>query len=329
MLRAVKEEDRGKLITVSYSKLSLKDQCDYRYFQKYVKGNYSVKGSIATDIGSILHKGLELKGRYKLQREDVNYDEIIDTVLQGCEEKTDKGSEKLIGIDEIKKKYFEEWGSSDNASGMNYNEKMDVYFHDVLPTRMEDNDWKILGTEIKFEFVYDEKCIIHGFIDRIDAKYEKEKIIALRVVDYKSSKKVFRDTDIKTPLQMVVYDLACLFMYGILPEYHEYDFVLLDQKQTTADGVCSKGYMKRCIKKLDKILNSIIQCEKQSLYAPNPTPLCYWCEFADRSHTPNADSKFAGFCQYYSLWKPDQKNFKVNKEFIPGEPEKPKRKIMI
>lgn len=270
-----------------------------------------------------------MKGRYKIQGEEVDYDEIIDTVLQGCEEKTDKGSEKLVGIDEIKKKYFEEWGSSDNASGMNYNEKMDVYFHDVLPTRMEEKEWTIIGTEVKFEFVYNERCILHGFIDRIDGKYENGELVALRVVDYKSSKKIFRDADIKTPLQMVTYDLACLFKFGLLPEYHEYDFILLDKKQTTDDGVCSKGYIKRGLKKLDKILDSIITCEKNDLYIPNPTPLCYWCEFADRSHTPNADPKFAGLCQYYSLWKPDQKNFKVNKEFVPEKIEKMNRKILI
>ena len=50
---------------------------------------------------------------------------------------------------------------------MDMNQKMYVYFNQVLPTRMENPDWKIIGTEIAFEFVYDNQCIIHGFIDRV------------------------------------------------------------------------------------------------------------------------------------------------------------------
>lgn len=272
---------------------------------------------------------MELKGRYKFQNEEVDYDEIINTVFQGCEEKTDKGTERLIGIDAIKEKYDEDWNKIDESSGMTYDEKMDIYFHEVLPSRMEDDEWIIAGTEIKFEFVYDDRCIIHGFIDRVDAKISEDgKIQELGVIDYKSSKKVFRDADIKTPLQMIIYDLACLQIYGILPTYHEYDFVLLNQKQTTKTGVCTKGYLNRGLKKIDKTLDSIEECAKLEVFEPSPTPLCYWCEFADRSHTPNADPQFAGDCPYYSLWTPLNKNFRVNKEYTPNE-EFIKRKIKI
>lgn len=265
---------------------------------------------------------MELKARYLKNNEEVDYDEIVDAVLQGCEEKTDKGSEKIIGIDDIKKKYFEEWSTCDNASRMNYPEKMDIYFHDVLPNRMENKNWKVEGIEQKFEFVYDERVIVHGFIDRID----KDENGVIKVIDYKSSKKVFDDTKIKTPLQMVVYDLACLQMFNTLPEQHEYDFVLLDKKQTTEDGVCSKGYLKRGVKKLDKLLDKMIDLEKEGIYPPKPTPLCYWCPFPDKCHTPNADIKYSGMCPYYSLWKPNEKNFSVNQEFKPEEENKPKTK---
>lgn len=253
--------------------------------------------------------------------QEVDYDEIIDAVLSGCDEITDKGKEHIIGIDEIRKKYFEEYNTPDNASGMTYVEKMDIYFHEVLIERMEDEEWKVLGTEIKFEFVYkygeDEdgkpkEVIIHGFIDRVDVGTASGK---LKVVDYKSSKKVFPDAKIKTPLQMVIYDIACLQMYGQLPEEHEYDFILLNQQQTTLNGVCSKGYMKRGLTKLDKLLNRIDEMKKSGLYIPSPSPLCNWCDFPDKSHTPNADPKFAGMCEYYSLWKPDNKTFAVNKPY--------------
>ena len=49
------------------------------------------------------------------------------------------------------------------------------------------------------------------------------------------------------------------------------------------------------------------------------------CDFASKSHTPNADRRYGGLCAYHSLWQPDNKVFKVNKEWIPGEDAKPRR----
>lgn len=315
-LRPVEEGDRGKLLTVSYSKLSLKHQCDFRYNLKYNRGNYSNQGSMATAIGSILHKGLELKGRSIMNNEQPDYDEIRKLIYEGCEEETDKGKEKLVGLDDIMAEYLSEWFAIDPNTCMDMNQKIDLYFNDVLPTRMEDNNWKILGTEIGFEFVYDNRCIIHGYIDRLDCKSDNEKI--LRVTDYKSSKKKFRDEDVKTPLQMVTYDLACLFMHGVIPEYHEYDFILLNEKQTSEDGICSKGYLKRGLKKLDRILDSIAENSITGIYKPSPSPLCYWCEFASSDYSPNIDEKYAGMCPYHSLWTPENKTFKVNQKFEEG-----------
>lgn len=316
-IRPVTEEDRKSLLSVSYSKLSLFENCAFRYKLKYIDGHYGDSQTLALELGSILHKGLELKGLDKIRGKETDYDEIKNIVYQGTTERTEKDVTLLPGINKIKKKYIEDWNSN-NGTDATYEEKMDLYVNQVLPSRMEDRDWKVVGVEKNFEFVYDDKCIMHGFIDRIDQNLEG----ALKVVDYKSSKKVFRDTDIKTPLQMVIYDLACVFLYNILPEFHEYDFILLNKKQTTADGVCSKGYLKRGLKKIDKLLAQIFELEKTGVYKPSATPLCYWCDYPDAAHTPNANKKFAGLCPYYSLWTPENKTFKTNKEWIPGEENK-------
>lgn len=312
-LRPVEDRDRGKLLTVSYSKLSLKDQCDYRYNLKYNQNNYSNKGSMATAVGSILHKGLELKGRAISEGHKPDLEEIRKIVCKGCDEVTDKGSDHIPGIDDICAMYFADWFSVDENTNMDMNQKMDVFFNEVLPTRMENPAWKIIGTEIAFKFVYDDKCIIHGFIDRVDQLADDPTV--LKVVDYKSSKKIFRDADIKTPLQMVTYDLACLYLFGVLPTYHEYDFILLNKIQGTEEGVCSKGYLNRGLKKLDRILDSIASCNMCQIFKPKPSPLCYWCEFASDDYTPNSDDKYAGMCPYHSLWTPDNKIFTVNQKY--------------
>lgn len=320
-IRPVEDTDRGKLLTVSYSKLSLFENCAYRYKLKYIDGNYANSKTLALELGTILHKGLEIKGRNKIEGQDVDYDYIKTSVVEGCEEKNDKSTAFLPGTNDIKKRYMEDWMTKDENTGFNYNDKMEVYLNSVIQSRMENPEWNVFAVEDHFEFVYDNRCIVHGFIDRLDQNEDGE----IKVIDYKSSKRVFRDADIKTPLQMVIYDIACVFKYGKLPMYHEYDFILLDKKQTTEDGVCSKGYLKRGLKKIDKLLSLIDEFEKSNIYKPSPTPLCYWCDFASKSHTPNADSRYGGSCVYHSLWKPDNKVFKVNKEWIPGEEVKPRR----
>lgn len=318
ILRPVTDKDRSTLLTVSYSKLNLFENCAFRYKLKYIDGNYGDSQTLALELGSILHKGLELKGLDKIQGKDTDYDELKNILYQGTTEKTEKDTELLTGINVIKNKYIEDWNFNTDPMQISYDDKMNLYINKVLPSRMEDKAWEVIGVEQAFEFVYDNKCIIHGFIDRIDKSIEG----ALKVVDYKSSKKVFREADIKTPLQMVIYDLACLFMYNTLPEFHEYDFILLDKKQTTEDGVCSKGYLKRGLKKIDKLLSQIAEFERTGIYKPSATPLCYWCDYPDMSHTPNANIKFAGLCPYYSLWTPENKTFKKNREWIPGEESK-------
>lgn len=331
-LRAVTDEDRGKLLTTSYSKFDTFTTCQRRYKKNYEEKLYTESATLPLELGSILHKGLEMKGNYLLKGEKVDYKDIRKTVMDGCDEETEKDKKHLYGVNEIKNRYLDVWLESlEDGFNKCYPEKIDIYFNKVLPTRMEDESWTVKGTEIPFEFVYDERCIIHGFIDRVDEKVKEdsEEKTILKVVDYKSSKRIFDENKIKTPLQMVIYDLACLFIYGVIPEYHEYDFILLDKKQSTEDGVCTKGYLKRGLKKIDAILDKIDQAKESGEYPPSPTPLCYWCPYPDRFHTPNADKKYAGECQYYSLWKPENKVFGVNQEYIPNEVEKPKRKLVF
>lgn len=175
-----------------------------KYKLKYVDGHYSRKKTIATEIGSILHKGLELKGISKMKGLPVDYEYLKNVVENGSTEESDKDKEYIPGTSDIMMRYFEEWFKEDERTEMCYNDKMKIYFKDVLPMRMEDPEWKVVGTEVPFEMVYDERCIVHGFIDRIDKNVTDGH---LKVIDYKSSKKIFRNVDIKTPLQMVVYDV--------------------------------------------------------------------------------------------------------------------------
>lgn len=152
------------------------------------------------EIGSILHKALELKGRMIMEGKTVDYDYLKSITEEGYLETDEKSDNHILGIKDLKKKYFDEFFTADSKSGMNYSEKMDIFYNKVLPSRIDSKEWTPVAVEQRFEFVYDDRVIIHGFIDRVD-KNAKEQ---LRITDYKSSKAVFRDADIKTPMQHVI-----------------------------------------------------------------------------------------------------------------------------
>lgn len=318
------ETDRKSLPTVSYSKLDNFKKCALSHKIKYVDGYYSQSPSLATEMGNIAHKVMELKGLCKINHMPVDYNFLIGTMYEGYYGEDEKTIERLLGAKDLKKKYFETYSIPDNKSGMAYDEKIDLFLTKVLPSRIEDEDWEVMETEKSFEFVFDNRVIIRGFIDRVDRKVGEEDL-TLRIIDYKTSKAVFPDTDIKTPLQHVTYDLACVFLYGVLPVDHIYDFIFINKQQTGADGVCSKGYLKRGLKKLTELLDKMQQLEESGEFPPSPSQLCYWCPY--HSDSPNADPEFKGLCKYHSLWTPEDKNFRVLNEYHPGEPVKVRRTI--
>lgn len=299
-IRQVTDEDRG-LPYGSYSKLSNFDHCPLNHKIKYIDKNYSNKSTLPMEIGSISHKVLEIKGHNIIKGTEINYDELNSIYYEGYDEIDEKSDNHILGVTDLKRKYFEEYFAADNKSGMNYEEKSSVFLEKVLPSRMEDPIWHPIAVEKKFEFVYDNRIIIHGFIDRIDQDSSGN----LKIIDYKTSKAVFREEDIKTPMQHVIYDLACIHFYGKIPIEHEYDFIFLNKIQ----NACTKGYFNRGIKKLNKILDKMEEMENNNEFVPKPSPLCYWCPY--HSDSPNADPKYSGLCIYHSLWTPENKNFKV------------------
>ena len=298
------KEYADSLPTDSYSSLDLLDHCTYQYKFKYIDKFRSSKGSLAMECGTCLHKCLEIKGRCIINKEPIDYDYLQEIAREGCLDVTEKGNEQILGFNQLKKKYFDDYYKIDENTGMNYDQKLQLFFAEVLPDRMEDDKWEIVGTEVPFRFIYDNRVVIKGFIDRIDRNKENGE---LRITDYKSSKKVYDKTKLATPLQHFIYDLACVAIYGQIPTDHVYDFILLNKIQTGADGVCTKRYIQRGLKKLDKLLDLKEELIKNNSWIPHPTPLCYWCAY--HSDSPFSDPQYKGVCKYHLLWTPDNKTF--------------------
>lgn len=299
------EMNNIKLPVYSYSKLDLFEQCNFKYKLRYVDKNFSDESTLVLELGTIAHKGEELKGRYLIDNKPIDYEYIKDVVINGIEEHTEKDKQYIKGVNELKQKYFLDYYKKCDKTGMTYDEKLEIYFLSLINKNFMEGGWRVLAVEKPFEFVYNNRCILKGFIDRIDINENCD----LRVVDYKTSKSSYDGKKLTTPLQMVIYALACREMYNRLPIEFKYDFIFLNEEQLA----CTKGYLSRGEKKLNKILDNIDMCLQDSEYKPNPTPLCYWCDFA--SHTPLANKKMKDLCDYHCMWTPSNKNFKKKNEY--------------
>jgi len=296
-----------ELPRLSYSSLNMFVQCPMRYKLRYIDDNKSATEALHLELGNILHKALEIKYRNIINEKDVNYNELFDVIEMGVAEETEKDKGKFLnGLKQLRKKYGNElFEEVDAKSGLSYNEKLDIFF-EYIQEDVDTSVWKPIAVEMPFEFVFEDKVIFHGFIDRIDQNTSGE----LRVVDYKSSNKLFNDKDLTTPLQMVIYALACKEIYNKIPVEYQYDMILLGEKQY----VTSKGFLERGIKKIQKILDDMEWCLAVDEWIPKPSPLCYWCEFSETN--PNAEWYTKGLCEYYSLWTPESRTFKKNKEYM-------------
>ena len=303
-IRSVSNIDRKTLPRLSYSGMEVYKNCPFQFDLKYNKGKRTNETTIALETGSLIHRVLEEKAKYIINNLPVNYDDLVFMLKFGVTETDGKTKDIILGIDDLKKKYFEEWFESDNASGMNYSEKMKV-FEKVIKNEMEDTSiWRPVYAELPFEFVYKNRVIFNGFIDRVDLNKDGD----FRVIDYKTSKKSYPQAKLSTSLQFGVYALAIYYLFGKLPIKFEYRFVLIDETQEAM----TKGWEKRLEKNLDKLLDKIDNNKESGIFVPSPSPLCAFCNFS--ATNPKA-KEHKTECEYYSLWTPDEKRWDVNKRF--------------
>ena len=303
-VRAVTETDRNVLPRLSYSGLEVFKNCPYQFNLKYGEKKYTKETTLALELGSLCHLILELKCNYLKVGKHVDYDYLYFILKYGSIDTNEKTKEHILGVDELKRKYFEEWYEPDNASGMTYEEKMEV-FKKVLKEEMNHASiWHPIYAELPFEFVYKDRVIFNGFIDRIDINI----FGGFRTVDYKTSKKQFESAKVVTSLQFGIYAMAIYQEFGQIPVSFLYRFILLDEDQMAM----TSGWEKRLEKTLDNLLDKIDKCKKSGIWLPKPSPLCHWCNY---SVTNPKAHEFKNDCEYYSLWTPENKVWAVNKRY--------------
>lgn len=282
----------------SYSKLSTYLQCPYRFKLKYDDKKYSSASTLALELGTLCHKGLEIAGQYLSEGLPVPVEDILCGIYNGYPD------EQILGANDLKQKYFEDWIAPDTKSLLTYEDKLGNYAAYLRHLASDENSaWSVYATEREFSFQMTERVEFYGFIDRIDT----DGMGGYRLIDYKTSKKLFSKSDIATPLQMVVYALAIEREFGVPPSEYEYDFILLDKIQP----VVSQGFVARGENKIYKTLEKIEVDRKAQSFDPKPSPLCHWCDYCKTNTRAEESLKFE--CPYHSLWTPNNKTSAVNR----------------
>ena len=282
----------------SYSKLNTFESCAFKYDLTYNKGHYTYADTVATMMGTLVHWVEESIARSIKDGEPINYDKLKEDFLHIEIPKTSPYDQNggIYGIDYIKREFPEDFFKA-NEKGESYLTKSQKYLQTGI-YRLEkyikaNPGLTIYGMEQYFQIDF-KNHMLSGYIDRIF--YDTVRDIYL-IEDIKTKDKPFREEDLVTPLQFVIYTKALSSMLDIPVEKIQcaYDLPFCDIKQP----ITNTEYIKRGIKKLDKIFEGI----ESKDFKPNPSPLCAYCPFSPTNPDQPADAQ--NLCCYYSLWTPN------------------------
>ncbi len=124
-----------------------------------------------------------------------------------------------------------------------------------------------VATEAWFELPVDNAVVV-GSIDRVDADDDG----GLRVVDYKTNKRVRDRTAVARSLQLAIYALACEHLYGELPVEVSLDFVVAGIEVAVGIDEIDLDAAREAVRTTaDAVL--------AASFPPTPSRLCDWCDF--------------------------------------------------
>jgi len=291
----------------SYTSISLYNNCGFKYYLQYVLKNFFYTPNVSAELGSLVHWTEQQISEYIKAGKPIPYEQIKELFYSIHKSETVEGRKSTIkGWNLLYDQYQKECEDISEKSGMSYVDKVNKYLEEGIYRQeqyMKEHPEKIIwDCEHRFEFNYNGE-VLNGYIDKI--LYD-DKNVQYDIIDYKTKDEEFSGTDVSTPIQFVIYTLALnkelkiTDLYEIFADCY-YDLVFLGKTQR----VCTNGYMKRGLKKLDETLEDI----EQKSWTPKPSPLCHWCPF--NCNNPNAPKEGKFLCAYGSKWTRDKKTFEV------------------
>lgn len=295
----------------SYTALDTDINCPFAFYLKYIAKKRPKEQTLALEFGTLLHKVRE-ECSLGIMHGNLDYERLKDILYTGWRGKNKSNpdeDEDILGVNALQVKYKHEWNRLEESIP-SYNKRVENFLSH-LSDEEHDLEWDTIGAEMPFEINHN-GVTLFGVIDKVRGK--KRNLDSLGIVDYKSSKKPYGDDKLKSPLQMYIYYLA---LKNRFPEKEissfVYDFIALGEQRS----VESPGWISRAENKLSKILFKIKQSNEEGVWAPKPSPLCYWCPYC--KNNPNSSSEFNFYCDYYSLWRPNSKVWYTNRQWPMGE----------
>lgn len=234
---------------LSVSRLKLFEQCQRAFFYRYVsKGAVEGRGN-AADFGVVLHAALEIVYRW-----------ILDEMHEG-----------LFPVDVLLEGYRAAWSVSGLTGVALYQEGLQILRVYAASHSIVDH-MAILDTEREFN-VDVGGFVVNGYIDLL----EKAGPEHVRVVDFKSNRKLFSQDELETDLQMSVYGLAVRSLYPWAKKVtFVFEMLRHDQRQGT----------ERTAKEIDDAAGYVVALGKRSeslgtreeAWTPTLNSNCSYCD---------------------------------------------------
>lgn len=299
----MEQKNQIKLEKFSYSKLSTYESCGWRYKLQYIDKHFIDSSTIANEFGTLVHFVEETMAKDIVANNHEPYfmisdEKYIEMFIEGA---IDADGNEILGIKKLKEKYPQDFYKPDK-SGLDYNEKANDYLNNGI-YRLRDfiaanRNLEIIGIEEPFRLEYRD-YLFQGFIDRV---FKDKNTGEIFIEDIKTWWSI-DGHDVVTPLQFVFYTLAAQQIYQTDNISCFYELPLAQGRYSAG----TKGYMKRGLKKIDKLLDAI----EAKDFEPNPSPLCHWCVFSKTF--PDQPEEAKNLCPYYCKWTKEKKDF--SKEF--------------
>ncbi len=241
----------------SHSRLSVFEQCPYRYKLKYIdKVPPVIKETIEAFLGKIVHSSLEWFHKQIMENKTPKLDELIKVYLDNWQ-KSFHDEIHLVKRDYDHQDYLER--------GVKF---LIDYYNENYPF-----DENIIALEKRVKILLDEERK-HWIIGYIDKLVYNEKTGEYEVHDYKTANSLPTIEKIENDRQLALYALAVKELFGedkevkLIWHYLSFNKKIYSRRTNNA--------LENLKKEILKIIE-IIESTKE--FPPNPSILCEWCEY--------------------------------------------------
>ena len=238
-------DEHGR-VRLSFSRIDTHRTCPRKFRYQYIDRIPS-RPAPALSFGSSIHEALELFYDRKLPVEPTE-DELVGFLYDTWDSS---------GFADVTRDEQKRWYQQGQDVLRRYHRRVTGSYQ--LP----------VATEAWFELPFEEAVVV-GSIDRVDQDEDGN----LRVVDYKTNKRVKDRTRVASSLQLAIYALACEHLYGELPVEVSLDFVVAGVEVTVGIEEIDLDAAREAVRETAR---AVVAAE----FPPTPMRLCDWCDYRD------------------------------------------------